>query len=237
MWTREELKANGQIAFRRNYAPSVLAALVLAFSIGTLGNSSSGSRTGIDLFSGESIGSIIARLALVLGLLIVTLVIGVVLKILLFNPLSVGCYRFFILNRTYETSPRELFFPFKSNYLNIVKTLFLRDIFLFLWTLLLIIPGIIKFYAYRMVPYILAENSNIDSFEAIKISESMMYGEKINVFILDLSFILWELLSAVTFGIAGVFYVNPYRFATEAELYAALKQKNYPGYEDNYRSY
>ena len=72
-----------------------------------------------------------------------------------------------------------------------------------------------------MVPYILAENPGMDHKEAFLISKKMMMGQKWNVFVLDLSFIGWRILEAITFGIVGVFYVEPYYQATMAELYAA----------------
>ena len=104
--------------------------------------------------------------------------------------------------------------------------MFLRDVYLFLWTLLLIIPGIIKGYAYRMVPYILADNPNIGAARAIELSDQMTKGEKLDIFVLDLSFLGWILLGSLACGI-GVLFVNPYVEATNAELYAALKDKAY----------
>ena len=82
-----------------------------------------------------------------------------------------------------------------------------------------------------MIPYILAENPRISRKRAFEISKNMMDGEKWNAFVLDLSFIGWILLSAITCGIVGIFYVNPYREATFAELYAFNKAK---AYEEGY---
>jgi hypothetical protein len=111
-----------------------------------------------------------------------------------------------------------------GNYLNVVKTLFVRDIFIFLWSLLLIIPGIVKSYAYRMVPYLLADNPNMDTMRAIELSKQMTDGEKFNIFVLDLSFIGWYLLGLLAFCI-GVIFVSPYERQTNAELYLVLKEK------------
>ena len=66
-------------------------------------------------------------------------------------------------------------------------------------------PGIIKSYEYRMIPYILAENPSINWREAFRLSKAMMDGQKWNTFVLDLSFIGWDLLSAVTGGLLGLF--------------------------------
>mgnify|MGYP006295230481 CR=1 FL=1 len=90
---------------------------------------------------------------------------------------------------------------------------------------MLIIPGIIKSYAYRMVPYILAENPKIGHRRALDLSNKMTRGEKWKIFVLDLSFIGWFILGALFFGI-GVFFVQPYYDATNSELYIKLKKEN-----------
>ncbi|HMA58988.1 MAG TPA: DUF975 family protein, partial [Halanaerobiales bacterium] len=89
---------------------------------------------------------------------------------------------------------------------------------------LLIIPGIIKYYAYRLVPYLLAENPDLGHKRAIQLSQDMMKDEKLKVFILDLSFLGWFILGALFFGI-GVLFVQPYYDATNAELYIKLRVK------------
>ena len=96
--------------------------------------------------------------------------------------------------------------------------------FLLLWTLLLIVPGIVKSYEYRMVPYILAEQPDISSSDAFAISKEMMQGQKFEAFILDLSFIGWWLGSAITCGLLGIFWTAPYQAATNAELYGNLRE-------------
>ena len=103
--------------------------------------------------------------------------------------------------------------------------MFLRELFLCLWSMLRIVPGVIKRYSYRMVPYILADDPIIGAGDAITLSRKMMNGHKWNTFVLDLSFIGWDLLSILTMGLLGVFYVNPYQFSTDAELYQVLKNQ------------
>lgn len=110
-----------------------------------------------------------------------------------------------------------------GNMINVVFVQLLQAVKTFLWTLLLVIPGIVKGYEYRMIPYILAENPGIDQRRAFELSRIMMTGQKWNAFVLDLSFFLWYLLGAVTCGLASIFYVNPYIAATNAELYAVLR--------------
>lgn len=93
-------------------------------------------------------------------------------------------------------------------------------------SLLFIIPGIIKSYEYRMVAYILADQPELTRKEAFELSRKMMNGNKWNAFVLDLSFIGWGFLTAITFGILGIFYVNPYIQHTNAALYLKLKEVN-----------
>ena len=97
---------------------------------------------------------------------------------------------------------------------------------LFLWTLLLIIPGIIKMYEYRFVPYILAENPDLNHNRVLDLSREMTAGEKMNIFILDLSFLGWFILGALFFGI-GILFVQPYYDSVNAELYYKLKKNDY----------
>lgn len=80
-----------------------------------------------------------------------------------------------------------------------------------------------------MIPYILAENPGIDSREAFAVSKQMMDGNKWAAFVLDLSFLGWQILSVFTCGILSVFYVNPYVYMTNAELYVALKEITFGG--------
>lgn len=99
---------------------------------------------------------------------------------------------------------------------------FLRSLYVFLWSLLFIIPGIIKSYAYAMTPFILAENPNLSASRAIQLSEDMMDGHKGDLFILDLSFIGWNLLAAMTMNLGNI-VLNPYKNAAYAAFYRQLQ--------------
>lgn len=97
------------------------------------------------------------------------------------------------------------------------------------------IPGIVKSYEYKMIPYILAENPGLSMSRVFELSREMTMNEKMDMFVLNLSFIPWFILSACTCGLAGIFWVNPYMSATEAELYAVLRQKvQDSGFSDRY---
>lgn len=226
MWDRRELKARGKAAFRANYWRCVLVALILALLVGggTAGGAKKANDTDEDTTLIQEIQSMPREVAgIIAGAVVGVSVVGFAVKLLLLNPLIVGCKRFFLSNSEAPAEFGELGFGFKNGYGNMVISMFLRDLFIALWCILLVIPGIIMAYAYRMVPYLLAENPGMSAMEAIRTSKAMMKGHKWNAFVLDLSFIGWYLLTALTAGIVGVLWTNPYVEATGAELYKAIR--------------
>lgn len=175
-----------------------------------------------DSFDG-SLGAIVLIVVLI-TLIVVAVVVVVVFLIdaFLLNPLYVGGERFMLKSVDDKGELSELAYAFDHSYMNIVKTMFMQDLFIFLWSLLLIIPGIIKKYQYRMVVYIMAENPDMDYRDALQMSKEMMDGQKWNAFVLDLSFILWTILGVITFGVVEILFVAPYRQLTNAALYRKL---------------
>ena len=141
------------------------------------------------------------------------------------NPLLVGSRKFFIENHSRKKAKFGFMLePFKNKrYLHTVKTLLLQTLYLFLW-MFTIIGYFIKLYEYRMIPYILADNPELETKEVFAKSKKMMYGYKWEMFKFDLSYIGWYLLDALTFGITGIFYSNPYKAASTAEIYLKLKE-------------
>jgi integral membrane protein len=103
-------------------------------------------------------------------------------------------------------------------------TLLLMYVYILLWTLLLIIPGIIKALSYAMTPYVLKDNPNMKSNEAIEESMRLMSGHKAELFLLSLSFIGWALLSLLTLGI-GFLWLIPYMQTACAYFYEDLKKE------------
>ena len=241
MWTRRELKERAKAAFKANYWRCVLVAFILALLIG--GSAGSGVRKNETadltteqqkamalLAEDDNLGRLVEGMeklsALPSSKIKISLgglgLVGFLLSILVFNPLIVGCYRFFLKNSWSNAELNELGAGFKDNWGNVILVMFLKNLFLGLWTLLFIVPGIIKAYSYRMVPYILKEHPELSGTKAITLSRQMMNGHKWNAFVLDLSFIGWIILSALTCGILHIFYVGPYIQATDAELYKAV---------------
>lgn len=155
---------------------------------------------------------------------IISSLITAAVTIFVLNVIQVGLNKLFINSRlTLKTDIGDMFAPFKS-YLPTVKTMFFYNLYIFLWSLLLWIPGIIKSFSYFMVPYIIAENPGISTSRAFEISKKAMNGEKGTCFILNLSFIGWYLLGVIACCI-GMYFVIPYQRASLAEFYTYVKQK------------
>lgn len=233
MWNRVELKMRGKQAFQNNYWPCVGVAFIMSVISGMVnGGTNIGSRrsaytTNYYYDSGDAVIPGWPMVPALFGAVaIVILLFGTLLSIFVGNVLEVGGKKFFVKNQTERASVGTVLDGFKSgHYMNIVLTIFLRNLFIGLWTLLLIVPGIIKAYEYRMIPYILSENPGMNYKEAFAISKRMMTGQKLEAFIMDLSFFGWLLLAGITCGIVGIFYVTPYIEASIAEMYSFNRRK------------
>lgn len=165
-------------------------------------------------------------LMVLLVIAVIAGIIGLFLSIFIYNPLEVGTNRFFVKNLNKPGEMKEVAFAFDNSYKNVIKILFFRNLYIFGWSLLLVIPGIVKSYEYMMVPYLLAENPNLTKEDAFRLSKEMMMGHKWDAFVLGLSFIGWDILSAFTVGILAIFYVQPYKCLTYAALYEELSLIN-----------
>jgi uncharacterized membrane protein len=142
--------------------------------------------------------------------------------LILIQPLNIGiAYAFMMMARNQKGDLSHLLKSLQSDYLNHLIQLALKTVYLILWSFLLVIPAIIKYFSYFLVEYILADNPSES--DAITLSRQMMKGHKFELFMLQLSFIGWFILSALTFGILYVLYVGPYYRQTMAEYYLALK--------------
>ena len=237
-WNRKELKEKAKLRLKANYWKAVLVGLITLLLGGAASSSYKFSSAGSSAEASGAAGSpvwgniphiplagIIAIGIFVVVFMLIAVAIGLLLKAMFFNPLEIGQDRFFHRNLEEKAEVKEVCYAFDRGYKNSVKVMFFRDLYTFLWTLLFIVPGIVKGYEYRMIPYILGENPNMEMREVFAMSKQMMNGNKWRAFVLDLSFILWEILGACTLGILNIFYVEPYRCLTCAGLYQALKEE------------
>ncbi len=146
-------------------------------------------------------------------------------RLLVGTVVEVGGRRYFTDLAGREAHLGYIGYGFRRNrYGTIVLTMFLRGLFIFLWALLLVIPGIVKAYSYRMVPYLLGENPRMGWRRALELSGEMTDGEKWDIFVLDLSFIGWYILGMMALGV-GVLFVQPYYDAVQGELYKDLREQ------------
>lgn len=149
--------------------------------------------------------------------------VGSIIAFIITPAFSISlCMAYLKLTKQESIAVGEVFDGFKIT----GKALWLQiltNFFTFLWSLLFVIPGIVKMYAYSMAPYILAENPEMSAEDALEKSKQITQGHKSELFVLQLSFILWMLLCVVTLGIASI-YVIPYMSATTANFYNSIKE-------------
>ena len=167
----------------------------------------------------------------------VTIFVVVVLMFLFLifikNIVNVGMCRFFLEKRRYtRTKADKLLFVYKyGKTRNVAKVMLIRYIFQFLWNLT-IIGGVIKRYEYRMIPYILAENPEIEWKTAFRISKQMTRGDKWKLFLADVVFIFAYILNSFTFNLLATFFVDPFRECFYAEVYMSLRARKYALIDD-----
>lgn len=248
MWTRESVKTYAKDFLRKHYWKAFIVCLIVTIITGNHTKSRNNNqdnnyyhnpritieesideRNVIPIeTSYDGLNLVLRRLGLLplaymgWGLFFIIVGLSIFLSITIGSLLEVGKNRFFLKGFKGDASITYLFSTFRKNeFWGIFKCMFIKGFYIFLWSLLLIIPGIIKFYEYRFVSYILTDEPNIEAKEAIQRSIWMTNDEKWNMFVLDLSFIGWYLLGLLFFGIGGIF-VHPYHEASFAKLYNVL---------------
>ena len=234
MWETSEIKQRGKAAFRMNYWKCVAVSIlmsVLTAGVTTVTYNQSTNGQGADqqveqiqnAFNSLTPAQQIAIAAGIAGSLTLIISVSILLDLFVFNPLKVGCYAFFRENVKEPPADFSHIGVGFGNYVHTFVTLFLKDLFVSLWSLLFIVPGLIKSYSYRMVPYIITDHPELSPTETINLSRQMMNGHKWHAFCYDLSFIGWFILTVLTLGILGVFWTEPYKDSSDAALYLAIK--------------
>lgn len=152
--------------------------------------------------------------------------ISIVVTLLITLPaqISLSFIALSLLREDYRPQISDLLYAFKNDYTRNIGLTLLKSLYLFLWSLLLFIPGIIMNYAYSMAFYLAIEDDKLSVSDALKVSKAMMRGHKWELFCLDLSFIGWALLSVLTCGILFI-WVVPYIEASKVAFYDNLKKK------------
>ncbi len=201
LWTRSELKGRAKFLLKQNYWYSVLAALIYTF---LLGNGFTHSYNILKNKNSEVETSIqgfhpilmFGIAATVAVVVVISFIVYLAIAYFLWNPMTVGCCKFFKNGRDGRQDVKDIF--------RMVRDCNKTD---------------------AMVPYLLLDHPEMSRQEIFAESKRMMMGNKWDVFVLDLSFIGWNLLGACTFGILTILYVNPYQYYTEAELYHVLRDR------------
>lgn len=161
-------------------------------------------------------------LSFVMGLILGATSVSLVAPLIISGPILLGITLFLLeVTRKGEGNFETGFHGFK-NFGSAFVAYLLSTIFIILWSLLLIIPGIVASFSYSMTFYILADNPGMSGSEAIKKSKEMMNGHKWELFVLLLSFFWWYVLCGITFGIAYI-YVAPYINVTMTNFYEKIK--------------
>ncbi len=220
MKTNQEYKNSALAALKGNWAPSVVATIIIfALAIIMIVPSAvleGAGQAATDMGHATSATATIGIISFALMLL---------LPLLVYYPLCyVGysnTFRQLLVNGDARVTSNMFSNTFKGYWRNVWGG-FLMMLFTYLWMLLLIVPGIIKAFAYSMTPYILKDYPELSANQAINLSIKMMKGHKFDYFYLQLSFIGWGFLSILTLGI-GYIWLMPYMYASMAAFYEDIK--------------
>lgn len=229
VWSRIELKSRAKDLLQRDYWKNVLAGVIVMITSGTAYSAVSSRlaslnrrRIGFGLY-GINFMMLFASLGIILVSFLIGLSISIVLSYFIWGPLEAGAKRYFLDQSEYGAEITDIFLMVTDQSRSLRISMLIRRVICVAGSMLLIVPGVIKHYEYKMVPYLLIEYPDMKVEEVFKLSKRMMEGNKLEAFILDLSFFGWHVLGIATFGIVEVFFVLPYVHLTEAELYRALR--------------
>ena len=184
--------------------------------------------------SGSLYLTIVMAVKSMIGTSQVSVMISIIISLIIFafywfffvNVYKVLLRRLFLEGRVYDkVAIKDLLFLLRvKKWFKATRTMARVVLYEFLWGFT-IVGGIIKRYSYFLVPYIVAENPDINGKDAIKLSSDMMYGHKMECFILDVSFIGWELLSMFTLGLSNLFFTDAYKVAVFSEYYVRVRKE------------
>lgn len=204
---RIRIKENGKLHYQNNKWQNVLVILINTLIVG-------GVQVVVNLSGDDWV------LAMFMSL------VSIAVSLLVVNIITMGTMTWFHRSiKTEGLKMEEMFWPFKEDYGGNVLMMFLISLYTALWSMLFVIPGIVKGYSYSLAMYIKSENPNIPASTAIELSKRMTNGHKMDLFVLDMSFIGWGILSAFTLNILGILYVMPYQYASKAFAYEEIKEE------------
>lgn len=159
------------------------------------------------------------------GILLLSVLTFLLLYVFVATIINVGKSRYFLEHYSYQdTSVNKLLFVYYTKSIfNVGEVMLIKMLKSFLWYFT-IIGGFIKHYEYSMIPYILAENPNVKAKEVFAMSKKMTNGHKLELFLLDLSFIPWYILGPLTFGLTNIFCYRPFKEMLKASIYLEYRR-------------
>ncbi len=227
------LKKDALSSLKKNYWSKVLVAFIVTFDINVV----------LSIFSGEFIAPILKlhefNFEAIKNYIIshntpdsltdaVISAAIIIFEILFLSILKVGGTRYFVKSQTEEVKFAEIFFTFRGEnkiFLHIAFVSVYKTVTVFLWGLLFIIPGIIKAYDYAAIHYVLALRPDLSAKEALHLSKVMMRGNRLKFILLELSFIGWDIIEFVSFGVLKHLFITPYKLITYDEFFTEIKNK------------
>lgn len=168
-----------------------------------------------------AIGGLLILVLIAVGIRIIP-ILGPIAGFVISGPLALGATMFWLAIARGEEAHLSLLFKGFDHFVNAFLAFLLMLIFILLWSLLLIVPGIIAGFSYAMTFFILADDPSLEGLEAIKRSKAMMKGNRMKLFLLSLRFIGWTLLCILTLGI-GFLWLAPYMKVSSAKFYEDIK--------------
>lgn len=226
-----EIRRQARDNLRGHWGQAVIAAMVagllgggITSAGGSAGGSAGSSSSTLDLEAFQTLPPEVMHVVTsILGVVGILMLVGFIIG----GTVQLG-YCVYLLKQYHrqETTIGDLFSQFFRFGTGFAQQ-FLVGLYTFLWTLLFVIPGIVKGFSYAMTPFILADNPNLTANQAITRSRELMDGHKWELFVLSLTFIGWEILGALCFGI-GLLWVTPYKNAAYAAFYRQIA--GYPKY-------
>lgn len=216
MKTNQELKNSALAALKGNWAPAVLGAIFFTFATCLI--TSPGYCANMAAFDMPFFNSINPKVLKIFSNS------SFLLNFFLLYPLSLGysvAHKELLQNGDAAITRNTVRLAF-SDYVRNAVSILLVYLYTLLWTLLFIVPGIIKGLAYSLTPFIVKDNPQLSPNQAINLSMKMMKGHKFDLFYLYLSFIGWIFLAILTLGI-GFLWVIPYMQTSMAAFYLDVK--------------
>lgn len=242
MYDRKAIKLKSKAAFKANYWRTFFVTFIItAIAGGTAGSVGSNAANGFakggdpssaiqeaqtqmdNIFAGDPKTTALA-IAIVVGILAVAVAIGTAINLFIVQPFKVGACNFYDRNEKSPAGVGEILNGFRNGYMRNVLAMFLAYLFTSIGMILFVIPGILFAFGFRLVPYVLSEHPEMTAMQALKESHRLMKGNRWKLFVFDLSFIGWNILTAITLGLVGTFFALPYQNQANAGFYEAIKQ-------------